>query len=100
MRFCPEPAFIVSQPSARMPCVWLKKAVEITHVLARAVLTAMFVAAAGRANGATVEAKGAGLGDVKSAVALANSGDTVMIPAGEASWTSPLIVTKGITLQG
>jgi len=72
----------------------------MTHVLARAALTATFVAAAGRAKGATVEAKSAELGDVKSAIASANPGDTVMVPAGQASWTSPLIITKGITLQG
>jgi hypothetical protein len=72
----------------------------MTHVLARAALTAMFVAVGGRAKGATAEAKSAELEDVKSAIASAKPGDTVMVPAGQASWTSPLMITKGITLQG
>ena len=72
----------------------------MTHALATATIAAMFLAAAGGAKGATVEAKSAELADVKSAIASAHDGDTVMVPAGEASWTSPLIITKGITLQG
>jgi hypothetical protein len=40
------------------------------------------------------------LQDVAKAVAAAAEGDTVMVPAGTASWTSPLSITKGITLQG
>ena len=63
-------------------------------------LTAIFLAAGGQAKGATVEAKSPALADVKSAIASAHDGDTVMVPAGEASWTSPLVITKGITLQG
>jgi len=72
----------------------------MTHVLATAALAAMFLPAAGKAKGATVEAKSAELADVKSAIASAHAGDTVMVPAGEASWTSFLIITKSITLQG
>ena len=53
-----------------------------------------------QAKGATVEAKSAALADVKSAIASAHEGDTVTVPAGEASWTSTLVITKGITLQG
>src|SRR5205085_624519 len=63
-------------------------------------LTAMFLAAADQTKGATVEAKSAALADVKSAIASARDGDTVIVPAGEASWTSTLLITKGITLQG
>ncbi len=78
-----------------------QKAVQKKHPLLPVVaLTAMFLAAAGPAQGATVEAKSAALADVKSAIALAREGDTVIVPAGEASWTSTLVITKGITLQG
>ncbi len=70
------------------------------YLLQVTALTAIFLAAGGQAKGATVEAKSPALADVKSAIASAHDGDTVMVPAGEASWTSPLVITKGITLQG
>jgi hypothetical protein len=54
----------------------------------------------GRLNGATIEAKSVSLADVHSAIALAHEGDTVKVPAGTASWTSALTITKGIILQG
>lgn len=38
--------------------------------------------------------------DVASAINSAHDGDTVTIPAGTWTWTSGLIITKGITLQG
>jgi hypothetical protein len=38
--------------------------------------------------------------DVGNAVNAASSGDTVTVPAGNCTWTTPLIITKGITLQG
>src|ERR1039457_664530 len=38
--------------------------------------------------------------DVSAAVALAVDGDTVIVPAGTASWTSRLTIAKSITLQG
>ena len=38
--------------------------------------------------------------DVTAAVASASDGDTVMVPAGTASWTSTLTITKGIALIG
>ena len=38
--------------------------------------------------------------DVSAAIALASDGDTVIVPAGTASWTQTLNITKGITLQG
>jgi len=70
------------------------------HLLQVTAFIAIFVAAGGQAKGATVEAKSPALADVKSAIASAHDGDTVMVPAGEASWASPLVITKGITLQG
>jgi hypothetical protein len=49
---------------------------------------------------ATINAASAALTDVTTAVAAAVDGDTVIVPAGTASWTSVLTITKGITLQG
>jgi hypothetical protein len=37
---------------------------------------------------------------VSAAISQAAPGDTVTVPAGTATWTKPLIITKGITLQG
>jgi hypothetical protein len=54
----------------------------------------------GDARAAMINAKSASFADVKSAVSQASEGDTVVIPAGTASWTSYLVITKGITLQG
>jgi hypothetical protein len=50
--------------------------------------------------GSTITARTASFVDVSSAVALAHDGDTVIIPAGTASWISKLTINKGITLQG
>jgi hypothetical protein len=69
-------------------------------LLPLAVFTALFLLAAGHAKGASVEAKSAAMADIKSAIAAAREGDTVIVPAGEVSWTSPLVITKGITLKG
>jgi hypothetical protein len=49
---------------------------------------------------ATITAKSVSIADVSSAIASARDGDTVAVPAGTASWTSGLAITKGITLQG
>ncbi len=37
---------------------------------------------------------------VQACIRSAADGDIVTLPAGTFSWTSPLIITKGITLQG
>jgi hypothetical protein len=68
----------------------------------RAVLAAaIFVIVLGRVEaGVTITALSASLVDVKTAIAVANDGDTVVIPAGTASWTSTVTITKGITLTG
>ena len=72
-----------------------------THSLRSVIaFTTILIAAASHTEGAAVEAKSAELGDVKSAIATAREGDTVTVPAGTASWTSELVIEKGITLQG
>jgi hypothetical protein len=63
-------------------------------------LTSVFSAFAFSTQGATITAKTAALVDVQAAIAAAVDGDTVVVPAGTASWTSALDVTKGITIQG
>ena len=39
------------------------------------------------------------LADVQAAIATAKAGDTVVVPNGTASWSSPLIINKGIILK-
>jgi hypothetical protein len=49
---------------------------------------------------ATINAASVEYNDVKAAVEQAVEGDTVILPAGEASWPEKLEITKGITIQG
>ena len=48
----------------------------------------------------TVNANSVSQSDVAAAIGSAVDGDTVTIPAGTATWTRTLPVTKAITLQG
>lgn len=49
---------------------------------------------------ATITANSVSRVDVGAAVASASDGDTVIIPAGSAHWTTNLYINKAITLQG
>ena len=49
---------------------------------------------------ATIRAKSPSFPDVSEAVSSANSGDTVIVPTGSATWNSTLTITRGIKLQG
>jgi len=49
---------------------------------------------------ATISARSPSLADVSTAIAAASNGDTVIVPAGTASWTAPLDIAKAITLKG
>ena len=62
--------------------------------------TFMAVIAATNAFAAIINAASASYSDVASAVSSARSGDTVVVPAGSATWSSVLTITKGITLRG
>jgi hypothetical protein len=63
--------------------------------------SAILVLALARLEGATViNANSASQSDVAAAIGSATNGDTIIIPAGTATWTRPLKVTKGITIQG
>jgi hypothetical protein len=52
------------------------------------------------AEAATIHAASCSYADVSAAIASAQSGDTVIVPAGSATWESNLIISKGLTLQG
>jgi hypothetical protein len=54
----------------------------------------------GQIESAVIRAKSVSLKDVSSALGSASDGDTVLVPAGTASWTSSFTITKGVTLQG
>src|SRR5262245_17915694 len=66
-------------------------------LLAISGLTMTFLFPAGVANCSPVEAKTPELADVKAAMVSAHENDTVNVPPETASWTSTLIITKGIT---
>lgn len=53
-----------------------------------------------RASAATINADSPSRDDVATAVTASSNDDTVAIPAGTATWTSSLTISKGITLQG
>jgi hypothetical protein len=65
-----------------------------------ALLAALLFAASGAAHAKSITAVTPSFFDVTKAIGSAVDGDTVIIPAGKASWTSPLIINKAITLTG
>jgi hypothetical protein len=71
-----------------------------SHHSAAVVMAGVFLTSPGQIGAAVIRAKSVSLKDVSSALASASDGDTVLVPAGKAGWTSPLTITKGITLEG
>jgi hypothetical protein len=63
-------------------------------------VTAMLLAVLSETKGAIINAASASIADVTNAVNRAVDGDTVVVPAGTATWTSTLNLGKGITLRG
>src|SRR4029077_2112079 len=63
-------------------------------------VTAMVLAVLSETKGAIINAASASIADVTNAVNRAVDGDTVVVPAGTATWTSTLNLGKGITLRG
>src|SRR5207253_10931518 len=63
-------------------------------------LGALLFAASGAAQAKTITALSSSLFDVNNAIGSAVDGDTVIIPAGTATWTSTLVISKAITLMG
>jgi hypothetical protein len=64
------------------------------------ILAALSFAASSAAEARIINASSPSLADVRAAIASAADGDTVIVPAGTAAWTSGLTITKGITIQG
>ena len=63
-------------------------------------LAGLLFTASSMAQATIINAASASLTDVRRAMASAAHGDTVIIPAGTAAWTSGLTITKSITIQG
>ena len=60
----------------------------------------IFFSLLARVEAATINAASPSLANVATAVSSARDGDTVLIPAGTAIWTTGLSIKKAITLQG
>lgn len=60
----------------------------------------ILAAASASAHAATISATSCSQPDVAAAVASAARGDTVTIPSGSCTWTSPVVISKGMILQG
>src|SRR5438477_4142091 len=65
-----------------------------------ALLAALLFAACGAAQAKTITALTPSLSDVTKAIGSAVDGDTVIIPAGTAAWSSTLSISKAIALKG
>ena len=74
-------------------------AIRNIFVLLTVFLSCFFVFVV-ESNADTHSASSASYADVNTAVAAATYGDTVTVPAGSATWSSTLTITKGITLKG
>jgi hypothetical protein len=72
----------------------------MTQPLLSALAFISLFAAFNKVSGATIQAKGVSQADVHAAVQSAADGDIVTVPAGTATWTTTLEITKNITLQG
>jgi hypothetical protein len=70
------------------------------HAILSSVLAALFFAPSSAVQARIINAASPSLADVRRAIASAVHGDTVILPAGTASWTSCLTITKSITIQG
>src|SRR4030095_6489128 len=65
-----------------------------------ALFAGLLLAVSGAVEAKTITARSASFGDVREAVTFAAKGDTVIVPAGTASWTKTLVIQKPITLIG
>jgi hypothetical protein len=65
-----------------------------------ALFAALLLAVSGVVQAANINAPNPSFAAVSAAVASAKNGDTVIVPAGTASWTKTLVINKPITLIG
>ena len=65
-----------------------------------AVFVALLLAISGTAQAANINARSPSFADVSTAIASAAKGDTVIVPAGTATWTRTLVISKPLTLVG
>jgi hypothetical protein len=65
-----------------------------------ALFAALLLVVSGAVQAAKINARSASFGDVSEAINSAAKGDTVIVPAGTASWTKTLVIDKPITLIG
>jgi hypothetical protein len=70
------------------------------HAVLSSALAALLFVASSAAQARIINAASPSLTDVRRAIASAVPGDTVIVPAGTAAWTSCLAITKSITIQG
>src|SRR5680860_721835 len=66
----------------------------------QALFLILFILAPSVAWSAVQSADSCSYADVSSAIQAASSGDLVMVPSGSCTWSSELLVDKGIILQG
>jgi hypothetical protein len=69
-------------------------------ILATFLVVYAFPARGQTAKAATIHAASCSYADVSTAIASAQSGDTVIVPAGNCTWSSGLTITKGIYVLG
>jgi hypothetical protein len=73
---------------------------RLNYAILSWVLVALLSAASSAAQARIINAASPSLADVRRAINSAADGDTVMVPAGTAAWTSTVRITKGISLVG
>lgn len=76
------------------------KTVAAKRFLALSICLAIHWAGPGNVSAATIVATSPSFSSVSAAVSTAQPGDTVQVPAGSATWSSTLMMTRPITLVG
>jgi hypothetical protein len=71
-----------------------------SYVSLFSLLATLLLTVSGSAQATTITATSVSFADVTSAIASASAGDTVIVPAGTATWITTLSIAKSITLQG
>lgn len=91
------PTFIIFKPKK------LFRKFKITRYFRWCVIVATYCICAlsfSEVYAATIAANSCSLDHIQAAVASANRGDIVTVPAGSCQWSSPLRINKSLTLQG